>query len=216
MKARIVVLAGALAAAVGLLVAGTASAATPPVKFWACIAENGGQSGTVKVFAVQASQPSQWNPSNCTSGGLLTTWNQSQGDQGPQGPPGATGATGPTGATGATGNQGLQGPQGPQGAQGATGPTGNTGPTGPLGQIFQNSNSLGPNNASTGGWIQLTVNCPSDGEVVVSGGASAGGSGLPAVQKSYPNSSTSWLGRAVQLNGPNNLSIQVRVSCVSV
>lgn len=209
MRARIVVLAAGVAAAVSLLVAGTASGA-PPVRYWVCVKPG----GVIKVFAISSNQPASWTSKNC-KGGFLSFWNQNFGDvgptgdtgpTGPQGAPGAAGPTGPTGGTGitgATGNQGFQGPQGPQG------------PTGPIGQITQALSTNSGTAVPTGGTVSATVDCSGAGEQIISGGTNVTGAG-GALQASIADDSDTWRGRGVQLDGPGGLTVEVRVNCVQV
>ena len=131
------------------------------------------------------------------------------GPQGPQGETGATGPVGPQGDTGPEGPQGLQGvagPMGPQGLQGDTGPQGEAGPVGPAGP----QGEPGPQGADadlellrgvletvtapgfgSGGRVQIAT-CP-EGKVVIGGGCAGGGSTqFNYVERSFPDSSSSW------------------------
>ncbi|MGH9138287.1 MAG: hypothetical protein ACRD0G_14785 [Acidimicrobiales bacterium] len=69
------------------------------------------------------------DPSQCRTGELAVSWNQT----GPEGPPGPIGPQGPAGPEGPQGPAGLQGEQGLQGPPGPTGPAGLQGPAGPPG-----------------------------------------------------------------------------------
>jgi len=214
MKVRGVVSAVVAVSALALLAMGSASA-QPPVKYWACVNT---KTGALKVVGISTVAPAGWTAKACTvwaKQAVPTSWNQSEGDVGPTGATGGIGATGSTGDTGPMGPTGDTGDQGPQGDQGAKGTTGDTGPTGPIGAIITHNASL-TGNPSPGGTVQVDANCD-PGEVLLGGGARVNGTGVPAVQASYPADSDTWRGRGVELGGSAaSLSVNVYAMCLSV
>jgi len=232
-------LTGAIAVAMLAGIAASSAGAASPVRIWACTSNN-----AVKVLSIGTSQPTKWKSTNCGGFGSSWTniyWNQSQGDQGPvgdQGPQGNQGPQGPTGNKGPTGDAGPQGPpgnQGPTGNQGPQGPTGDKGPTGdtgdqgatgdkgatgdtgapgPVGALHNRIGSNSANGATAGDTTQATAACNGD-EFLLSGGATAGGSGVPAVQSSAP-SGNGWAAVAVETSAWNHtLSINVNALCAT-
>jgi hypothetical protein len=105
--------------------------------------------------------------------------------------------------------RGPAGPAGPQGPQGPVGPQGAKGDTGSFGTIVTASSgniNVPANNGNNG-----TVDCPSAGQVAISGGVNI--QGLPAgvfVNASNRSDSNTWTASARNTTGsPANLQIEV-------
>jgi hypothetical protein len=214
MKVRGLVSAVVAASALALLAMGSASAQAP-VRYWGCVNT---KTGALKVIGISTVAPAGWTAKACKTWAkqaVPTFWNQSEGDTGATGPSGGTGPTGASGDTGPVGPTGDTGDQGPQGDQGPKGTTGDTGPTGPIGTVVTHNASV-TGNPSPGGTVEADANCNS-GEVLLGGGARVNGSGVPAVQASYPVDADTWRGRGVELGGSSaTLSVNAYAICISV
>ncbi len=119
-----------------------------------------------------------------------------QGDQGVQGEPGLPGQQGdpgPQGPFGPVGQRGAEGPPGPQGIQGQQGIPGPPGPSGSSG-VTGYETVFGPaQNVGAGAFATSIAVCPI-GKVAISGGLESG-TGFLRIQRSRPDTISSWVVR---------------------
>jgi hypothetical protein len=110
----------------------------------------------------------------------------------------------PAGPQGPMGAQGAKGDQGPQGAQGVPGLA-----------ALQIVGVESPSSSSSS--RNVTVTCPAGKQLVGGGAEVIGASGDVALDESYPNTQTTWIARAYEVNATaDNWSLAAYAICAQV